>query len=266
MADIYDYEGTLLADITIDYDRTVKGVAHKGLSSAAPENTLPAYKLAKKAGFFYVEADVSFTSDDVPVLLHDNTIDRTSNGTGNVSNFTFDQLQSYDFGSWYSSDFAGTKIPSLKQFVELCRQIILHPYIEIKSTGATQTHVESCVDIVLAAGMAGKVTWISFSDTALGYVKAVDPKARLGYVVNSISNTEITTAQGLLTASNEVFIDCKSSAADATAVGLCSAAGLPLEVWTVDSVAGIKAANAYISGITSNSKIAGKVLCDAYID
>ena len=261
---LYDYQGEQQsANVTaLNYDLVVKGVAHRGYSSVAPENTLPAYKLAKANGFYYVETDVSFTSDGVPVCLHDATIDRTSNGTGNINSLTWAQVQTYDFGSWKSATYAGTKIPSLEQFLALCRDIGLHPYIELKNSATyTEAQIQGIVDLVEACGLKGKVTYISFSATYLGYVKAYDAAARLGYLSSSMSSSVISTAQGLQTTSNEVFID--TSATGSTAVGLCKDASIPMEVWTIDSTSTIEGLDPYITGVTSNYLIAGKVLYEA---
>lgn len=266
MARAYDISGKPL-DKNPSWDRTVKGIAHRGYSSVAPENTLPAYKLAKRNGFFYVETDISFTSDGVPVCLHDATIDRTSNGTGNINNLTWAQVQQYDFGSWKSSVYAGTKIPSFEQFIVLCRNLGLHPYIELKnSTTYTQAQIEGLVDTVFNCGMQGKVTWISFNPTYLEYVKNYDEKARLGHVVFDVTSSDITTASGLLTTENEVFVDARYSTITDAMINLCKTAKLPLELWIVESEAGIVALNPYITGVTSNELIAGEVLYEANID
>lgn len=270
MANIYDVQGNVIqisgSIFSIsDYDRTVKGIAHRGFSSIAPENTLPAYKLAKQRGFFYVETDISFTSDGVPVCLHDATIDRTSDGNGNINDLTWEQVQQYDFGSWKSSAYAGTKIPSFEQFITLCRNIGLHPYIELKNSATyTEAQIQGLVDMVNNLGMKGKVTWISFSSTYLTYVKNYDANARLGFVVSGLSTANITTAQELKTATNEVFID--TSAVTDAAATLCIDGGLPMEVWTVDNSQTIRNMNRYITGVTSNSLIAGKVLYEANIN
>lgn len=274
MADsLYNYQGRELdlgtggevSETFVDYDRIIKGIAHRGYSSIAPENTLPAYRLAKQRGFFYVETDVSFTSDGVPVCLHDATINRTSNGSGNINSLTWEQVQQYDFGSWKSPAYAGTKIPSLEEFLLLCRDIILHPYIELKNTATySQSQIEGLVDMVYRLGMDGKVTWISFSSTYLGYVRNYDPLARLGFVVSGLTAANITTASGLKTGSNDVFID--TSALTDAAVELCINGRLPMEVWTIDSEATIKNANPYITGFTSNSLLAGRVLYEANIE
>lgn len=245
--------------VGMDYDENVRAVNHRGYSVTAPENTLPAYILSKKYGFTYVEADISFTSDGVPVLLHDSTIDRTSNGSGSISAMTYAEVSQYDFGSWKSANYAGTKIPTFAEFIKLCKNICLHPYIELKSNGSyTEAQILGLVDIVEANGMRGKVTWISFSSVFLGYVKNADPAARLGYLVSSVTSDTITTAQSLQTESNEVFLD--SSDYDAEAIALCVAADIPLEIWTINSKSAIENMDGYITGVTSDSIHAGRHL------
>ena len=248
--------------LAMDWNRTVKAVAHRGYSSIAPENTIPAFRLARQRGFLYVETDISFTSDGYAVCLHDSTINRTSDGTGNIGSMTLATAKAYDFGSWKGSAYAGTRIPTFEEFISCCRSMGLHPYIELKQNGSyTEAQVQGLVDTVKAYGLQGKVSWISFSAVYLGYVKSYDPTARLGYVTSTVDSTVISTAQGLLSGSNEVFID--ASVYTDSVCNLCRNAGLPLEVWTVDSESAITSMNPYVSGITSNSLIAGKVLLQA---
>lgn len=235
----------------------VKGVAHRGLSTDAPENTLSAYRLAKKRGFKYVECDVSFTSDGYAVLLHDGTVDRTSNGTGNIANLTLAAVRALDFGSWKSEKYAGEKIPTFEEFIALCKHLGLHPYIELKA--GTEEQIRNLATTVKRYGMKGEVTWISFNPTYLGYIKAVDASARLGYVVDAVTaNTINTVKQGLRSGYNEVFIDCNYGNA-AAAVQLCVDADIPLEVWTVNSESAILALDAYVSGVTSDNLHAGNL-------
>lgn len=241
----------------IDYDQNVKAINHRGYSTA-PENTIPAYILSKQMGFTYVEADVSFTSDGVAVLLHDGTIDRTSNGSGNISSMTYADVSKYDFGSWKASKYAGTRIPTFEEFIILCKRIGLHPYIELKQ--GDEAKIQALVETVKNCGMDGKATWISFVPSYLEYVKAVDASARLGYLVFNVAAADITTAQGLQTNTNEVFINSHSYSADE--ISLCRAAGLPLEIWTINFSSEIKNMDAYISGVTSDNLIAGKILHD----
>lgn len=253
-------------DHSIDYDKTVLGINHRGYNYIAPENTLSAFRLSKQMGFNYVETDVSFTSDSVAVCLHDDTIDRTSNGTGNINDLTYDQVSQYDFGSWKSPAYAGEKIPTLEQFIKLCRNLGLKPYIELKNSATySEAQIQSIVDIVERNGMRGKVTYISFNATYLGYIKNYDDEARLGYLAD-ITSATITTTTGLKTSSNEVFIDTSYGNATSAKVQLAMAAHLPVEVWTVDSESIIIGLDSYVTGVTSDNLIAGKVLYESNIE
>lgn len=91
----------------------------------------------------------SFTSDGVPVCLHDSSIDRTSNGTRNIKDLTFNSVRGFDFGSWKSDKYTGEKIPSFEEFILLCKNIGLHPYIELKSSdNYSEQQIKNLVDIV----------------------------------------------------------------------------------------------------------------------
>lgn len=258
---IYDISGNELNSISLNYDLTVKSVNHRGYSLVAPENTLPAYILSKKMGFFYVETDVSFTSDNVAMLLHDSTIDRTSNGSGTLSNMTYNEVRQYDFGSWKSPEYTGTVIPTLDEFLALCKDIMLYPYIELKENGGyTEAQIQSIVDAVNAHGLRGKVTYISFSSTYLGYVKNYDSAARLGFLTSTPSSSNITTCLGLRTSDNEVYMGAKLVNLTNAICESAASSKLPIEVWTVNTESEILNANDYISGITSDSLIAGRIL------
>lgn len=261
---IYDVNGTRVdqpAEKNLDYDANVISINHRGYSAVAPENTLPAYRLSKEMGFNYAEGDVSFTLDGIPMLLHDSTIDRTSNGTGTLSQMTFYQVRQYDFGSWKDPKYTGTKIPTLEEFLQLCKSIMLHPYIELKSNGNyTQAQIEQIVDMVSNTGLKGKVTYISFSSTFLGYVKTADPYARLGFLRTQSTTDDITVCQGLQTATNKVFYDTKYTYLTSEICEAFAAVDIPIEAYTLNSESAILALDKYVSGITSDSLIAGKVL------
>jgi glycerophosphoryl diester phosphodiesterase len=245
------------------FDDIVKAVNHRGYNTIAPENTLAAFKVSKEKGFKYVECDVSFTSDGYAVLLHDSTVDRTSNGTGSIASMTLEDVRALDFGSWKSAEYAGEQIPRFEEFIALCRALGLHPYIELKT--GTEAQIKALVGVVKRHGMKGKVTWISFDAACLGYVKTADPAARLGFVVSAVSADTISTAEGLQTGENEVFIDCAFGNATAEAAQLCADADIPLEVWTVNGENDVKALDAYVTGVTSDNLLAGQVLSAANI-
>lgn len=251
------------------FNTNVKGIAHRGYTPTAPEDTLPAYIEAKKHGFMYVETDMRFTSDGVPVLLHDQTINRTGrNADGTVisstiyiANITYAEALTYDFGILTGASYAGTKIPTVDQLMALCKKIGLHPYCEFCVGDTTEAQVQNIIDIADKYGMRNHVTWISFNATILGYVKTYDPTARIGLVADSVDATIVSNAQALKTDTNEVFI---SSGTTTTAeVNLCKAARIPLEAWTINDKESMLALDPYISGVTSNNHDYSAVLYES---
>jgi glycerophosphoryl diester phosphodiesterase len=295
MDKIYNYQGDeIIVSGKYGEESYVKGVIHRGYNYAssgsqyiinnedgAPENTIPAYILAANKGFKYVETDVAFTSDNKAVLLHDLTINRTSNGTGEINSMTLAQARSYTFdrfnvgGSHTIPGYSTTTIPTLEEFLDLCRRLSLHPYIELKASGNyTEAQIKSVVDMVEAFGMKGNVTYLSFDESYLGYVKNYDTKARLGYLRNDedsqdypLNATAITSAIALRTEENDVFISARTYTDSACL--LCQNAKLPMETWGIcydDTEAAIVELNPYITGVTSNKHNAGKVLYKEAMD
>jgi glycerophosphoryl diester phosphodiesterase len=93
--------------------------SHRGGGATAPENTIPAISAALAAGFDYVEVDVALTADRQPVLMHDATVDRTTDGHGRLSSLTLAQVQSLDAGSWLDAEYAGTRVPTFAEFLDV---------------------------------------------------------------------------------------------------------------------------------------------------
>jgi glycerophosphoryl diester phosphodiesterase len=92
--------------------------AHRGDCKSAPENTLPAFASAVRKGAHQIEFDVKLSKDGFLVVMHDATVDRTTNGKGRVADLTFQELRSLDAGSWFSSRFKGTRIPTLQEALD----------------------------------------------------------------------------------------------------------------------------------------------------
>ena len=92
--------------------------AHRGWSAKYPENTMAAYKAAAELGVDQIETDIRITADGELVLIHDATVDRTTNGTGLVREKTLAELRALDAGSWKGEEFAGLQIPTLKEFMD----------------------------------------------------------------------------------------------------------------------------------------------------
>ena len=108
-------------------------IAHRGASRHAPENTLPAFQLAYELGANGIETDVHLTKDNVPVLIHDETLKRTARHPGYIKDFTYTQLKGFDVGSWFGNDYLDTPILSLEDFLKWIKPKNLNLNIELKN-------------------------------------------------------------------------------------------------------------------------------------
>ena len=234
----------------------LKSVNHMGYNTIAPANTLPAFKLSKKQGFDIVETDVQFTKDSVPVVIHDNRIDKYSNGTGKLRAMTFEEVRQYDFGSWKSDEYIGTKIPSFDEFIKLCRDLCLSAYVEIKAdANPTDEELNIVCEILKKYDMEEKVMVMSFELSYLQKIAKLSPRTRLGYLLfatTSASSSIISSLLNLKTSLNEVILNVQSTGCDKW-IELCKDANIPLEVWTVDDLTTMQNLAGYVSGVTSNS-------------
>ena len=122
-------------------------IAHRGFSGIAPENTLPAMRLAIDSGADMVEFDVRTTKDNQLVVIHDATVERTTNGTGYVSRYTLQELQALDAGTWFSQAFSGTQVPSLKEVLQLCNGSV-YMNIEVKTDEQSTVVLDRLVNTV----------------------------------------------------------------------------------------------------------------------
>ena len=136
-------------DIENIQQKDFKIIAHKGASGIAPENTLASFQAALDIGVDIIELDVRQTKDEEIIVFHDQFLDRTTNGTGNVHEHTLEQLRQLDAGSWFSSKFSDQKIPTLKEVLDLvdgrCQVLI-----EIKHMDHPHYHdfADKLVDVI----------------------------------------------------------------------------------------------------------------------
>lgn len=110
-----------------------KVFAHRGASKYAPENTMPAFQLAYEMKAEGIETDVQLTKDGVPILIHDETLERTTNGAGFVKDFNFQELKRLDAGRYFSQQFTKTRLISLDEFLEWAREKHLYLNLELKN-------------------------------------------------------------------------------------------------------------------------------------
>lgn len=124
-------------------------IGHRGACGYAPENTIESVHTAADMGVEWVELDVKLTKDDVPIIFHDDTLDRTTNGHGAVADITWAELQDLEAGSWFSDSFAGIRIPSLEDMLDTLVDLDLGLNLEIKPCpGREKETAEAALDVL----------------------------------------------------------------------------------------------------------------------
>ncbi|WP_250001624.1 glycerophosphodiester phosphodiesterase family protein [Actinoplanes sp. M2I2] len=154
-------------------------VAHRGYSAVAPENTLPAFAAAVRAGATLVEFDVRTTVDDVPVVLHDRTVDRTTTGSGHVWDLTYSEVAALDAGSWFSPAHAAVGVPTLAATLELLSAPGPELLLEIKPP-ATLPQVKAIMELTDAYGLIERTIVQSFDPEIVRLVREAAPLVRRG--------------------------------------------------------------------------------------
>lgn len=147
-------------------DSIMQIFAHRGASAYFPENTLPAFEEAAKLAVDGIELDVQRTKDGVLVVNHDERIHRTSNGTGHISDLSFEELRKLDFGAWKNEKFKGTKIPTLEEVLLVFKDTHHVINIEIKTDVKPYEGIEDeVIALVNKLGIAERIIYSSFDHT-----------------------------------------------------------------------------------------------------
>lgn len=217
--------------------KQTKVFAHRGASRYAPENTLEAFRLAMEQGADGIELDVHLSADGELVVIHDEQLERTTNGRGLVKDHTLAQLQALRADNRMEG-FASARIPTLRQVLELVRPGTMQVNIELK-TGILwyQGIEEKTLRLVKELGMQHRVVYSSFNHYSIGQVRRLDPEAETAYLFS------------------DVIVDLEQDAARRGVKGLHPAlwhakmadlltgylnSGLAVRVWTVDRPADLE--------------------------
>lgn len=255
------------------YDTIIKGVNHRGWTGlGAAQDTLDAYKDSFTMGFRYVEVDVHKTSDDKFIIGHNDELpDRLVNpatgakgSTVKIAEHTLEELKAF-------KDSKGGTVTELSEFCKLCKTYGLHPYIETKKAFDEPT-MYKILDIITRSGLNYNFTIISFIEWTLESSIKYDDKIRVGLIYDKVQDNtiddvvmRINKIKSKSTNRINVFLDANGqyfkTPSEAVMTKLL-ANKLPLEVWTMDTEADVLALDSYVSGVTSNTVHAGKVLHD----
>jgi len=225
-------------------------IAHRGYSAVNPENTLAAIAAAQKAGADYIEIDVHTTADGVPIVLHDQTVDRTTTGTGDVAQLTGAYIAGLEAGSWFSSAFSEQPLPTFEQVLDVFVTGSSTLLLEIKGP-ETQAEVNRIVDMVTSRGLSSRVVVQSFDENVLRYTKQRAPQLTTGLLRSNLDADPVAV-------SRELGVTLYNPAGTAlltrpSVIQQLHAAGIAVFVWTVDAAAQWQlAVEAGVDGIITN--------------
>lgn len=238
--------------------QNVKIISHRGANKYAPQNTLPAFEKSLLIGVDGFETDIHLTRDGVPVVCHNYTINDTSNGMGTISSYTLDELKNFDFGAYFASEFRGTRIPTLDEFLELTASSDIEIMnIELKSPKEKETDiVEKTLKAVKEHNLFDRLIISSFDSKLLVKAKKLDPRCKTGYLYspNSIDSPLLLiypVAFAKKIGADALHpMDCY---VNALYVKAAHKAGIKVNVWTVDSEKKIRRMINYgVDGIITN--------------
>ncbi|MCG9125997.1 hypothetical protein JT359_00195 [Candidatus Poribacteria bacterium] len=223
-------------------------IAHRGASGIAPENTIAAFKKAIEIGVDAVELDLQGTADGEVVVIHDASLDRTTDQSGQIKDSSLETIKQADAGTWFDTKFAGESVPTLAEaLVAIADNAIA--LLEIKDVSVT----ESVVRIVQKMDMVEQSVIISFNSSAIQTVRSLEPRLPTGYIIGSKENIQpIQLCQQLgLLGSNLLNVDHRLVTEDF--IYEIRRRGITLWCWTVDDMDRMRELQEFgIQGITSN--------------
>ena len=215
-------------------------IAHRGGGTLAPENTLAGLREAHRRGFGAVEFDVMLAAQEAPVLMHDDTLERTTNGRGAVPDSTVAQLARLDAGAWRDQTFAGEPVPDFDAAAALCLQLDLFCNVEIKPWAPGGETVATRTGQLVAAACArhwrqapAKVLLSSFSAAALAAARARAPQVSRAYLCDDVAQNWRAELARL----ECVALHCNAGKLTADLAHAIKSEGFGLMCWTVNDTA-----------------------------
>jgi len=211
-------------------------VAHRGAGKLAPENTLASLRLGHAHGYRMAEIDVKLSADGVAFLLHDTTLDRTTDAKGRADALPWRDLSRLDAGSWHSPAYAGEPLPTLAAAARFCRANGVALNIEIKPTPGRESETGAAVAIDAAALWKGAdlpPLLSSFSDEALAAARAAVPELPRAWLTEELPDDWIQRCRDL----GCVALDVEHVLVDESVIRAAHAAHLRVAVWTVNEPA-----------------------------
>jgi glycerophosphoryl diester phosphodiesterase len=207
--------------------------AHRGAGKHAPENTLVAFRYGAARGYRMIECDAKLSADGVAFLLHDATLERTTNGTGRADALGWRELAQLDAGSWHSPAYAGEPLPALAAVARWCQANDVALNIEIKPTPGRERETGAAVALdakALWRGAAVQPVLSSFAPDALDAARMAAPELPRAWLIDRMPDDWREQAMRL----GCIALDLKHTALDEALVHEVRGAGLRLATWTVN--------------------------------
>ncbi len=162
-------------------EKRILNLAHRGYKAKAPENTLISFELARQIGADGVELDVQKTRDGQLVVIHDETVDRTTNGTGWIKNLDYATIRTWDAGNWFLPKYSGERVPLLAEVLDWAKAHTMFLNIELKTTKVPYQEIEEDVlRLVDQFDLNGQVLYSSFNHFSIQKIKQLNPTAQTG--------------------------------------------------------------------------------------
>jgi glycerophosphoryl diester phosphodiesterase len=210
-----------------------KIIGHRGAAASAPENTLAGFRRAQALGAAWVEFDVRLSGDGRCIVLHDDTIDRTTDGSGLAAAMTLNELAAFDAGAWFAPDFAGETIPTFEETIDLLAELGLGANVEIKPQRGAEAETAEAVCRVLQANWPSRLPAplvSSFAEPALAVAQRVAPDLARGLLLSRVGDDW----RGLAAAIDARTIHCDHARLTQKRAKEIRAAGYPLLAYTVN--------------------------------
>lgn len=208
-------------------------IGHRGYAARTPENTLVSIEAALNAGAGAVEFDVRVASCGTPVVIHDEMVDRTTDGEGPVVRQSVERLQALDAGAWFAPRFTGERIPTLTETLDHLAAGAHHVYPELKGIREL-SDVDRMVGMVRDREMSDRTTFISIDWNILERIRARDGAIRIGFIV--VSADLFDEALSLAAADPAAILDLNQEIAldDPSVVRRAKDEGVGVVTWTVN--------------------------------
>ena len=211
-------------------------VAHRGFSAIAPENTPAAFAAALEHRANSVEFDLQLTADGIPVVIHNPTLDKTTGTPGKVTEKTLLQLQSLDAGSWFNPQFAGQKIPTLSETLDILQPLSHHIYLDVKPHCQwSESQVDRLVELLISKGWQEKAIVSSFNPQFVEQVRQTKRGLKLGYIVANPDDYQQELAAAARYGNSVIISEYHILLENPTLVEQSRNKGVDIVVWTVDN-------------------------------